>query len=71
MNRHFERKFLTKAKTLVFIVVQCLQYNNMPMVATYRVKVASHPKCDHFGEKIFYDSKIDLTSIFVIFEPEV
>ena len=29
-------------------------------------KVAPHPKCDHFGEKIFYDGKIDLTHIFVL-----
>ena len=28
-------------------------------------KVASHPKCDHCGEKIVYDSKIALTPIFV------
>ena len=31
-----------------------------------RVKVVSHPKCDHFVEKIFYDSNIDLTPIFVL-----
>ena len=30
------------------------------------IKVASHSKCDHFGEKIFYDSKIDLTPIFAL-----
>ena len=29
-------------------------------------KVASHPKCDHFGKKIVYNSKIDLTPIFVL-----
>jgi len=31
-----------------------------------KVKVASHPKCDHCGGKIFYDSKIDLTPILVL-----
>ena len=35
-------------------------------MATGELKVASRPKCDHFGEKIFYDSKIDLTPIFVL-----
>ena len=30
------------------------------------IKLASHPKCDHFGKKIFYNSKIDLTPIFVL-----
>ena len=31
-----------------------------------RLKVASHPKCDHFGKQKFYDSKTDLTPIFVL-----
>ena len=30
------------------------------------LKVASHPKYDHFGKKIFSDSKIDLSPIFVL-----
>ena len=30
------------------------------------LKVASHPKCDQFWGKIFYDDKIDLTPIFVL-----
>ena len=30
------------------------------------LKVASHPKCDILGKKIFYDGKIDLTPIFVL-----
>ena len=33
--------------------------------ASILFKVASHPKCQHFGKKIFYNTKIDLTSIFV------
>ena len=31
-----------------------------PRLKNTRVKVASQPKCDHFGKKIIYDSKIDL-----------
>ena len=31
------------------------------------LKVASHPKCDHFGEKKkIYDGKVDLTPISVL-----
>ena len=36
--------------------------------ANFQVKVASHPKCHHFGKKKFYDSKIDLTLIFVFWK---
>ena len=39
-------------------------YKQLPKLSL--VKEAFRPKCDHFGEKIFYDGKIDLTPIFVL-----
>ena len=58
-------RFLATGESFHSLAVQfCISRHAISYIRS-AVKVASHPKCQHFREKIFFGTEIDLTPIFV------